>query len=206
MNHSALIHVLLPLCPWLILVLGLQAVASRCGLMTRGWSRLTLLGLVSAGLLLVPIQGIAIAKWVCGVSADFSVPFTGLLAVAVWEGEFPRRLFSKADWTAAWAFGALAGVCLYPLALGCGSFDPYEWGWSFSPLFAGSAVLTAVLLWKQNRFGLLLLLAIAAYQLRQGEPANYWDYLLDPIYCFVSLLAFAFRLARVARPAPSTNV
>jgi hypothetical protein len=206
MSQSTLMVVCLPLCPWLILLLGLQTVTNRFGPRMRGGLRLTLLGLLAAGFLWLPIHGISIAGWVRGVSANFSVPFIGLLAMAVWEGEFRRKLFSKADWTTAWAFGALAGLGLYPLALGWGSFDPYEWGWSFSPLFVMSAVLTALLLWKQNRFGLLLLLAITAYHLRLGESANYWDYLLDPVYCVVSLLALATKLARVAHPAPSTNI
>ena len=145
-------------------------------------------------MLLLPIQGIPIAEWVRGVSANFSVPFTGLLGLAVWEGEFRRKLFSKTDWTTAWAFGVVAGLGLYPLALGLGSFDPYEWGWSFSPLFVISAVLTALLLWKQSRFGLLLLLAIAAYHLRLLESANYWDYLLDPVYCLASIVALGWQL------------
>jgi hypothetical protein len=103
-------------------------------------------------------------------------------------------LFSAGDWTAGWAFGAVAGLALYPLALGWGRFDPYEWGWSFSPLFVVSAALSVILLWKQNRFGLLLLLAILAYSLRLLESANYWDYLLDPVYCVVSMVAILWRL------------
>ena len=173
MSHSIVIPVSLPLCPWLILLLALQALASGGGLKMRGWLRLTLLGLVAAGLLLLPIQGCPISEWLRGVSANFSIPFTGLLAVTVWEGEFRRKLFSTADWTAAWGFGAVAGLGLYPLALGWGSFDPYAWGWSFSPLFVLGAVLTALLLWKRNRFGLLLLVAVAAYHLHLLESANY---------------------------------
>jgi hypothetical protein len=205
MSHTTFILALGPLCPWLVLVLGLQALATRGGLKLRGLLRLTLLGLVAAGLLLLPIQGFPISGWVRGISADFSIPFAGLLAVAVWEHEFRRKLFSTADWTAAWAFGAIAGLGLYPLALGWGSFDPYGWGWSFSPLFVISAALTAVLLWNQNRFGFLLLLAVAAYQLCLLESANYWDYLLDPVYCLLSIVALGWRLLARARPHARGN-
>jgi hypothetical protein len=205
MSGSTSILLLSLLCPWLLLVLGLQMAAARCGLKTRGWGRLSFLGLMAAGFLLLPVQGYSIAGWVRGVNANFSVPFTALIALAVWEGEFGRRFFSKADWATAWAFGTAVGLCFYPLALGWGSFDPYEWGWSFSPLFIASAVLTAFLLWKQNRFGLLLLLAIAAYHLRVLESANYWDYLLDPLYCVVSVLALGWRLLSRARQAVSPS-
>ena len=152
-------------------------------------------------MLIIPIRGTPIALWVRSLSANFSIPFIGLLAVAVWEGEFGRKLFSKADWTAAWTFGAIGGLGLYPLALGWGSFDPYEWGWRFSPLFAAVGVLSALLLWKQNRFGLLLLLAAAAWHLRLLESANYWDYLLDPIYCPLSFVALGLQLVARAKPA-----
>ena len=203
MSHSTVIALLSVLCPWLILVLAAQGLAGRCGLKTRGWGRLACLGLAAAGLLLVPVGGLAIAGWVRGLNANFSLPFTGLIAAAVLEAEFRRKLLSGRDWTTAWVFGAVAGLGLYPLALGWGSLDPYEWGWSFSPLFAASAVLTAFLLWKQNRFGLLLLLAVLAYHLGLLESANYWDYLLDPVYWLVSIVALGWRLFVRTRQAHS---
>jgi hypothetical protein len=203
MTHTTVILSLGPLCPWLILLLGLQALAGVCGLKKRGWARLVLLVVVAAGLLQVPIKGTTVAAWVRGLSGDFSLPFTGLLVVAVCQHEFRRTLFSKADWTAAWAFGAIAGVVLYPMALGWGRFDPYKWGWRFSPLFVVSAVLTAALVWKQNRFGILLLLAVAACHLHLLESSNCWDYLLDPVYCLASIAALGFQLtARTRQPQP----
>jgi hypothetical protein len=206
MSHSTVIVLLSVLCPWLLLVLGLQILLDRCGLKTRGWGRLLVLGLIAAGFLLLPIQGSSVAGWVRGVNANFSIPFTALIAMAVWEGEFRRQWFSKADWAATWAFGTVAGLGLYPLVLGWGSFDPYEWGWRFSPLFVAVAVLTALLLWKQNRFGPLLLLAVAAYHLHLLESANYWDYLLDPVYCLTSIVGLPWhifaRARRVSSPSP----
>jgi hypothetical protein len=193
MSHATIIGLFSALCPWLALLRGLQLLADRSGLQRRGWLRLSLLSLFAVGLLAVPVRGVSIAGWVRGLNANFSIPFTGLLAVAVWEAEFRRKLFVARDWTAGWVFGAVAGLGLYPLALGWGRFDPYEWGWSFSPLFVASAALTVILLWKQNRFGLLLLFAILAYHLRLLESANYWDYLLDPVYWIVSIIALGQR-------------
>ena len=57
-----------------------------------------------------------------------------------------------------------------------------------------SALLTVGLLWKQNRFGVVLLLAILAYRLRLLESTNYWDYLVDPIGWVVSMIALGWRL------------
>ncbi len=199
MSHSTVILLCSAICPWLMLVLGMQVLLDRCGLKTRGWGRLLLVGLIAAGVLLLPVQGISVAGWVRGVTANFSIPFTALAAVAVWEGEFRRKRFAKADWTGAWAFGLVAGLACYPFALGWGSFDPYEWGWTFSPLFAGVAVLTAFLLWRRNRLGLLLLLGVAAYHLHLLESANYWDYLLDPVYCLTSIVGLGWQLFARAR-------
>jgi hypothetical protein len=202
MSHTILIAVCAAVCPGLALARGLQALAGRCGLERRGWGRLSLLSLAVIGFLAVPVLGIPIAGWVRGLNANFSLPLTGLLAAAVWQEEFRVKLLAGSDWTAGWAFGSVAGLGLYPLALGWGNYDPYEWGWRFSPLFVASAGLTGVLLWKRNRFGLVLLLAILAYHLRLLESSNYWDYLLDPVYWVASLLALGWRLLPRTGPVP----
>ena len=189
--------------PWLVLVLGFQWAVGAWGLKLSGGRGLVVSALAALGVLVVPIQGICIARWIASLNVVFSLPFTGLLAVMVWERATTRKLFSACDWSTSWAFGAL-GMAFYPLALGLGSFDPYEWGWDFSPLFVGIALLTGLLLAKQNRFGLLLLLAIVAYHLGLLESENYWDYLLDPIYCLVSLIVLGCQLgARAFRHAQS---
>jgi hypothetical protein len=194
MSQSTLTGLFSAVCPWLALIRALQVLKGCYGLRQRGCIRLSLLGLAALGILVVPVQGISIAGWVRGLNANFCLPLTALLAVAVWEEEFGAKLFSARDWTAGWVVIAAAGVGLYPCALGWGSFDPYQWGWGFSPLFVGSAVLTGGLLWKQNRFGLVLLVAILAYHLGLLESNNYWDYLVDPIAWLVAALALARRL------------
>jgi lipopolysaccharide heptosyltransferase II len=194
MSHATVIHLFSCLCPWLMLVWWLQWLAGRCGFRKRGWVRLLVPGLVAAGILAVRVDGVSLLGWVIGLNANFSIPFTGLVAAAVWEGAFPQSLFAGRDWSAGWAFGLLAGALLYPLALGWGRLDPYGWGWHFSALFVAGAAISAGLLWRQNRFGLLLLLAISAYHLRLLESTNYWDYLVDPVYCLVSIPALVRRL------------
>jgi len=194
MIHDAVTEVMSAACPWLVLVLCLQQVAGWCGLTWRGWRLLASSGALALIVLLLPAKGLIIARWVAGVSVNFSIPLTGMLAIAVWERTFARRIFSHVDWATGWSFGAIGGLVLYPLALGVSSFDPYEWGWRFSPLFVIMGALTSWLIWKQNGFGFLLLLAIVAFQLRLLESSNYWDYLLDPIYCLTSLVWLGGRL------------
>jgi MFS family permease len=207
MNHESVTQLFAASCPWLALVWCLQRIATRWRLPLYGWALLTLTGAIAAVVLLVPIQGLVIARWVAGLNANFSIPFTGMLGVAVCERAFARRIFSVHAWMTGWTFGAIAGVALYPLALGLGSVDPYEWGWRFSPLFIAMGALTAWLIWKRNRCGFLLLLAVVAFQLRLLESTNYWDYLVDPIYWLVSLVVLIRRGVSVRarlRPQPGS--
>jgi hypothetical protein len=118
-----------------------------------------------------------------------------VLAVAIAEHALERTVFRTRDWTAAWLFGAVGVLVLYPLALGIGAADPYAWGWRLSPLFVVVGVITAWLIWTGSAFGVLLLLSAAALHLHLLESTNYWDYLLDPFYGLVSLTALGRRLA-----------
>jgi hypothetical protein len=114
-----------------------------------------------------------------------------LLASACIHRFFGIDLLQGHDRRAAWLFGALAGLLLYPLALGWGPFDPYSLGWHFGPLFVSVAVLACVLILRRNGFGVVLVLAIAAWHLRAVESGNYWDCLIDPFYFLFSAGAFA---------------
>jgi hypothetical protein len=207
MNHETITELFSAICPWLVQVWCLQRIAIRLRLQLHGWALLMLTSAIAVVVLLLPIDGMAIARWIAGVNANFSVPLIGILAVAVYEQAGSRQLFSERDWLACWGFGAAGGLALYPFALGVSSFDPYEWGWGFSPLFIFMGALTAWLIWKGNRFGFLLLLAVTAFQLGLLESTNYWDYLLDPVYSAASVVALARRLVSAdARRPPLQEV
>ena len=199
--HQILVQMSSAICPWLAVAWVLQRVATRLRPQLREWTRLALAGVIAALILLVHVEGLAISRWLVGLNANFSVPLTGMLAVALYERALGRQVFWERDWIAGWAFGAVGSLTLYPLALGVGSFDPYEWGWRFSPLFVIVAALSGWLIWKKNRFGLLLLVAVIAFHLHLLESSNYWDYLLDPIYGLVSIAALTRRgLSALSRP------
>jgi hypothetical protein len=187
MSHTAVVEIWSAVCPLLAVMWCLVRIAMSLRVGLRGWTLLAVACAIAIVTLLVPVHGLTIARWVAGLNANFSVLLTGLLVVSIWERVSEQPLFSQREWNTAWGFGAIGGLALYPMALGLGSFDPYEWGWPFSPLFIVVGVTTAWLLWRQNRFGILLLAAAAAFQLQLLESTNYWDYLLDPIYSLVSL-------------------
>lgn len=187
MSLDMLIELCSAVCPWLAAMWCLQSLVRWTRLPVRDWTLLALTGALAAAVMLVPVQGFAIARWVATLNPNFSVPLSGMLAISVWERTFGRSVFSNREWTTAWSFGAIGGLVLYPMALGLGSVDPYEWGWRFGPLWVLVGMLTAWLVWQQNRFAVLLLLAAGAWHLRLLESTNYWDYLLDPVYSLVSL-------------------
>jgi len=187
MSHTTIVELFSALCPWLAVVWCFVRIARMSDSPLRGWTLLATAGAIGAVIAFVSVQGLTLARWVAGLNANFSIPLTGMLLVSIWGRVFARPLFSAREWATAWVFGAAGGLALYPMALGLGSFDPYEWGWPFSPLFIVVGALTAWLVWKGNRFAVLLLLAALAFQLRLLESTNYWDYLLDPVYSLVSL-------------------
>ena len=152
------------------------------------WGTLVCLAVGSAVVVLLPFQGITLGRWVAGLNFTPSIPLLALLAGRIWKNVFQTEVFRPTDTRTALLFGALIGTALYPLSLGLGDFDPYEWGWSFSVLFPLIALVTIFLIWKQNRFGLLLFLASAAYDARCLESPNLWDYLVDPVYWLLSVV------------------
>jgi hypothetical protein len=199
MNGQLVSWVLSAMGPWLVLLLCVQRLIGWRWPTFRGWPLLIVPGALVLGILLIPVDGIVLARWVASVAASFSVPFIGVLGIAAWERAFARPVLERREREAVWTFAAVAGLLLYPFALGVGSVDSYEWGWYRSPLFIVVAVLTGWLIWTRNRFGFLLLAAVIAYHLRLFESSNYWDYLVDPLYWFTSLVALTWRVVAIRR-------
>lgn len=162
---------------------------------------------VAAGLLsFVPIACLPIGRWMHGFNAAFSIPFVALLADHAFAPLARRPFFDKAARRGAVWFGTVAGLLLYPAALGWGPVDPYELGWWSPGVAAVAAVVGAGLVLVGNRFGIVLLLAGGLWQIGCLESDNAWDYLVDPIYGLASaasliggwltLLPIVSRLAR----------
>lgn len=147
------------------------------------------MGVLAMGIVWFPVGGLPLGRWFTGLSANFSLPLLALIADAIGRRVCNAELLGQNGTRAATGFGAVAGILLYPMALGLGPVDPYALGWSFGWLFAATGALTATWLWRGNRFGLVLLAAIVAYDLRLQESNNYWDYLVDPVYFLISLVA-----------------
>lgn len=187
MNPPLAAIILSFLVPAMGLVLILAGLSRLAGLTPKGPGWCAGLVLCSFTIVATPVGGMPLARWVAGFVDHWSVPTAALLATACLRWLFGINLLQRRDRQAAWLFGALAGLLLYPLALGWGPYDPYSLGWHFGPLFVAGAVLASGLLLRRNRFGAVLVLAIAAWHLRAAESGNYWDCLIDPFYFLFSV-------------------
>lgn len=138
-------------------------------------------------LLVVPVGGWNAAAWIRVTEPNPSFTLTGLLLVALGSRLFGQHLFRREDWRAAWIFGAVASLTLYPMGLGLTPIDPYAWGWErILPLMTGA--IAALLLLRGNRFGILLLTALAGSLCGLQESTNVWDAILDPVYGIAAML------------------
>ena len=179
------------LVPFLLLLWFSQRLSGLTGV-----SGLALAAVVSAAVVWFPWFGHPLPFWSASLSANFSVIMAGLLVVSVFDRAFETGIFRPRDWRAAWIFGAVASVLLYPSALGLGpqNFDAYALGWPWLFwgqsvwLFGGAGFAAALLIWRGNRFGYVVFLAMLGYAAGFQESENFWDYLLDPVYGAVSLL------------------
>ena len=119
-----------------------------------------------------------------------SIPLLGILGASAAEKIFGWKIFSPRDWKAAWIFGTVASLVLYPSALGLTRIDTYSWGWAslaLNALVAAVAIITLVLLWKKNGFGIVLLIFLFAFAFSLKASTNFWDDLIDPIYGIISI-------------------
>ncbi len=173
--------------PVLTAVLLLQTMWKRFGGSIEGWRFTLPAGTVVLALGMVHTGGIALARWPMALNANFSIPLTAAVFIKVLENILGKSVIPPGGLKPLWWFGVCAGYLLYPMAMGMTFFDPYSLGWGFSPLFIAVMLLTVVMLYKKQPLGLALLCCIAAYHLQLLESPNFWDYLVDPVYFFVSM-------------------
>lgn len=158
-------------------------------------------------LCMMPFFGHAPRYWLSGLTPNASVPLLALLSIGILQRGGIGSLFRPAEWRAAWIFGAVAAILLYPSALGLcfRNFDSYSLGWPWSDwtasllLFGVAALTAAIMVWRNNRFGWVLVLVAVAFCLGIQESSNFWDYLIDPLYATVSLVACSLLLLRSRR-------
>ena len=173
--------------PMFVLMVLFATLARRLRFNPHGAGWCVGLGLIALGTLMIPVAGLPLARMLAAVMDHWSVPLLALLVAGVAKTFFDAELLRREDRRAMWVFGVLAGVLLYPLALGIGSIDPFAYGWHFGPLFVLVGCVAMLLQWWRNRFGIVMLLAIFAWLAGVAESGNLWDCLTDPVFFFVSV-------------------
>ncbi len=185
--------------PFLLMTALLQGVAALSGRDLRGRGLALAFGLIAAGLVVMPVGDWPLARWLISFNANFSIPLTAILFSRVVRTSFDVRLLDDSALLTCWIFSLIAGAALYPMALGLTRWDPYAAGWGSSWLFVLIFSLTVVLLLLKNRFAIVLIAVILAYNLRLLESTNLWDYLVDPFLVVVSCIGLGCWVRRKAQ-------
>lgn len=99
----------------------------------------------------------------------------------------------------------ITGILFYPMALGLGMTDPYQWGYLntyrgiVTPmLFLTSLVAIMLIALRLNNDLILLCIAMAtgAFLLGAMESKNLWDYLIDPLIFTFGLLRLGIQFTK----------
>ncbi len=159
----------------------------------KRWGHTLAMASVSGLLVILPIGGLSVGRWLVSLYANPSIPMTALLFSWIMKTSFKIEILDHSAIQTCRFFSLVAGAALYPMALGIGTVDPYSAGWHFSWLFVILLVITLVLVFFNNRFSMVLLAAILAYNLRLLESSNLWDYLVDPVLVIISIAGLARR-------------
>jgi hypothetical protein len=180
--------------PFLLMMALCQRVMILLGKRPTGWLPSVILASASALMVILPIAGLTVGRWLISLYANPSIPLTALLFSWVLKNAFQMNLLDMSAIQTCRVFSLLTGAVLYPMALGAGAFDPYPAGWHFSWLFVILLGVTLVLLFLKNRFSVVLLATILAYDLHLLESSNLWDYLVDPVLILVAIAGLIARM------------
>jgi hypothetical protein len=180
--------------PFLLMMALFQKTMILLGKRPTGWIPTVIIASASILMVILPIAGLPLGRWLISLYANPCIPLTALLFSWVLKNAFQMNLLNMGAIQTCRVFSILAGAALYPMALGVGAFDPYPAGWHFSWLFVILLGVTLMLLFLKNRFSVVLLATILAYDLHLLESSNLWDYLVDPILILVAIAGLIARM------------
>ena len=140
---------------------------------------------------LIPIGGIPVAAYLRGATGDLSITTLLLLILTIgsrWQG---RNIFDGRAYRSLFIGVVLAGLVLYPMALGLGYWDPYRWGYG-NAWFLGGLLLLALAAcgYRLSLLAFMIALAVLAWSAECYESRNLWDYLLDPFLLIYAIYYF----------------
>lgn len=163
------------------------------------WQCQCALALISVVVAVLPLGGLPVSGWFVALVPGLSLPTLALLGDGISRHAGGPGWLPSTQRTTVFIFAAVAGLALYPSAMGWGNFDVYTLGWNFSALTVAVGALAVWLLWRDHRFSLVLAAALLTWQLGLLESRNLWDYLLDPIMVLLSIVVCVGKLPRAAK-------
>lgn len=162
------------------------------------------LGVLAAALVIgaIPLPGgLPLAGYLRAFTDELAITTLLIMTSAVMQRLGWMPVIPQGQRLQLFGFFIIAGLVLYPAALGVGMTDPYSWGYVPAPLIALTGGVALASVWFGNRrLALLLTLATLAYALRLKASPNYWDYLLDPLLvCFAVAVFVREAMVRFGR-------
>src|ERR1051325_10199766 len=115
--------------PWLLVFWILQVMLARrkmSGVITMLgkpvsiWRALLCLAAASTVVVLLPVCGIPLGRWVAGLNFAPSIPLLAFLFDRICKSLFRTDVLRQNDARTGWLFGAAVGTVFYPLSLGLG--------------------------------------------------------------------------------------
>ena len=182
MNLHLSVDIVRVAAPFLLMAISILAVfRARC----RSWrARVTVTALCGA-VILIPVNGLPVCGYFCGVVGGASVTLMLLLVCVLIHQICGTRILPGADRSSILCALAVAGLVLYPSAMGLVPIDIYRLGYQPTGLLL---VLMLLALWawvsKRTVAALVVIIAVAAFDMRLLESDNLWDYLTDPLATF----------------------
>jgi len=147
--------------------------------------------LAVAAAILIPISTRSAFDWVVSAIERPSAPGLLLLALFANSAVTGRRFDEGGEFRFGTAMLVLAGVLLYPGAVGFLNYDPYALGYSGYVLPLGLVVLLAYALYRRYFYiAAALNIAILAFLLNAGRSLNLWDYVIDPLAWILAIGAW----------------
>lgn len=161
----------------------------------RPWAKWLVALLFTALWVRVGASSLPLVAYLRGISSDLSITLQVLACLSLRRRLFGYSALDPRELTAVLALVAVAGLFLYPLALGWGDWDAYRLGWGTPGMLAALLLLSLVCWMCGFRLvPLVIAAALLAWTARWLESGNLWDYLIDP---WLAIAAIAHSLKAV---------
>lgn len=147
-------------------------------------------------------------EWIVSAIERPSAPGLLLLTLYTVTATTGRRFDDRAEFRFGIAMLALAGLALYPGAIGFLNYDPYVLGYSGYLLPLVLVALLAYAVYRRFFFVVAALnIGILGFLLSAGRSLNLWDYVIDPVGWMLAIGAwitiFITIVIRTVKPATS---